>query len=254
MKDKAYLNKFIPIRTLYYIGNFNLTFSDLIFNDKSIGNVNMLANLSSGNININNLAINNGSNFLFSSWNLEASSVKPKLNIKIEDGSFNVDCLTPTSWLDFRKTLINDFSLDKVRIQLDCSLSKIKQNDITLDKLNFSVNNDSTLLNISNLGVDIFGGHLNGSGSILLDPHTINFVYALNSMDITKLLALLPKNLLNNSGSASINGMFSTNGDTLEKLLYNLYTKSTFIVKNLTIPNFGIDNFITTIDLTKNNV
>jgi hypothetical protein len=254
MKDKEYLNKFIPIRTLSYIGNLDLTFTDLMFNDKYVGNINILTSLSPGNIKINNLDINNGSNFLFSSWALEASGIKPKLDIAIENGLLNVDFLTPSSWLTLRHKLYNDFSLDKIALTLDCFISTIYQNDTRLDNLKFLVNNDNTLLNISNLNVGIFDGNLQGSGSILLEPHTANFVYALNSIDISKLLGILPKNLMNNTGSASINGMFSTRGDTVEKLLYNLYTKSSIITKNLTIPNFGIDNFLEKITLPQYNV
>jgi hypothetical protein len=159
---------------------------------------------------------------LFSSWALEASGIKPKLDIAIQNGLLNVGFLTPSSWLTLRNKLYNDFSLDKIALTLDCFISTIYQNDTRLDNLKFLVNNDNTLLNISDLNVGIFNGHLQGSGSILLEPHTVNFVYALNSIDISALLGILPKNLMNNTGNASINGMFSTSGDTVEKLLYNL--------------------------------
>ena len=45
--------------------------------------------------------------------------------------------------------------------------------------------------------------------------------------------------------------MITTNGDTLEKLLYNLYTKSSFIAKDITIRNFGIDSMISGMSATK---
>lgn len=244
MKTKEYLNKFIPIRTLLYLGNFDLTFNDLMFNSKPIGQLTLSANLSQNNIKIDNLDINSGPHFLFTSWNLETNGIKPKLNIKISDGALNVNFLTPSSWLDLRNKLYNDFSLDKVLVKLDCNMSTLYQNDIKLDNLKFSLNNDSTLLNIANLDVGIFSGNLKGSGSILLEPHTVNFAYALNSIDLTNLSNALPKGLIEGGGNASINGMFTTTGDTLPKLLYNFYTRSTLIAKNLKVQRFGIDTFI----------
>ncbi|MGI4776267.1 MAG: AsmA-like C-terminal region-containing protein, partial [Janthinobacterium lividum] len=81
-------------------------------------------------------------------------------------------------------------------------------------------------------------------GSILLEPFTWNFVYALNSINIASLCDVLPKGFLNNVGGMSIGGMLTTNGDNIEKLLYNLYSKSSFIVKDAEINNFSIDDFI----------
>jgi len=46
------------------------------------------------------------------------------------------------------------------------------------------------------------------------------------------LAGLLPTGILPAEGLFSINGMLTTNGDSLEKQLYNLYLKSSLIVKN----------------------
>ena len=45
-------------------------------------------------------------------------------------------------------------------------------------------------------------------------------------------------------GVINANGMWSTNGNSLEEQLYNLYTKSEILAKNITINNFSIDTIV----------
>ena len=85
---------------------------------------------------------------------------------------------------------------------------------------------------------------MSSSGSILLDPYTINFVYALNSASIPEISKLMPPGVLESGGVISANGMWSTNGNSLEEQLYNLYTKSEILAKNITINNFSIDTLV----------
>ena len=54
----------------------------------------------------------------------------------------------------------------------------------------------------------------------------------------------MPAGVLDSGGVISANGMWSTNGNSLEEQLYNLYTKSDILAKNITINNFSIDNLI----------
>ena len=244
MKDKDYFNKFIPIRTLGYIGNFDITFNDLFFDKLSLGKVNLLMNLSPGKAVINNLYVNNGKDYLATSIDLIASGLKPTLNIVINDGTLHLDFLSPRTMLAFRNTILNQFDVDKILLKLDCKLSKLFQKDIEIDNLQFSLVNDGTLFKISDIEAKIFGGNLKGSGSILLDPYTLNFVYALNSIDLNSISTNLPTWMYSTPGVGSINGMFTTNGDSIEKLLYNLYAKSSVIAKDIKINNFSIDHLI----------
>jgi hypothetical protein len=48
--------------------------------------------------------------------------------------------------------------------------------------------------------------------------------------------------------------MWSTNGNSLEEQLYNLYTKSDILAKNITINNFSIDNLIQAISSPNYNL
>ena len=107
-----------------------------------------------------------------------------------------------------------------------------------------SLSNDNNVFTVSEISGDVFAGKLKAAGNINLDPYSINFVYALNSIDLTKLSAALPKNWLDTYGGLSINGSISTTGDSLEKLLYDLSSNSEFLIKNAGINNFSIDQLV----------
>ena len=97
------------------------------------------------------------------------------------------------------------------------------------------------MFKIPNLKAQLLNGTIEVEGSVLLNW---NLVYALNTIEVAVLSKILPVNWLKSDGSASVYGMITTNGDSLEKLLYNLYTKSLFVAKNVKINNFSIDTFI----------
>lgn len=254
MKGAEYLSKFIPIRALSYLGNFDITLNDLIFSNTSFGKINLSANISPATIKISNFNIRKGEEHLSTSWELLASDIKPVLNIKIEDGVIGANFLSPTSLLALRNKLLNEFNLDKIQLRLDCILSKLSQGDLILENLKFTTSNDSILFNISNLEANLLSGYLKGSGNILLNPNSINFIFALNSIDLAKLSAILPKGILATNGSASINGKVFTTGDTLEKLLYNLDIQSAFILKDTIINNLSIDRLIEKINIKNYNI
>ncbi|WP_425364032.1 AsmA-like C-terminal region-containing protein [Candidatus Tisiphia endosymbiont of Hybos culiciformis] len=244
MKDESYLAKYIPIRTVNYLGNFDIVINDILMGDNSFGKAYILANVSPGNIEISNLDIRTNSDYLNLSANLLASNIKPQLKVTINDGSLNVSYLTPESLLNLRNKLLNEFELEKIELKLDCMLSKITQDDLVLQNVKFALANNNALFKISNLEANLLSGKLTAEGNILLDPYTLNFVYALNSIDLAQLSNILPKGLLNNYGGMSINGTIATNGDNLKKLLYELNTQSEFVVKNAKISNLSIDSFI----------
>jgi hypothetical protein len=242
MKSEDYLNKFTPLRTLKYFANLDVTINELIYNSQSFGKVNLLMNASPGVLELNNLNVNNGNTYLNSSWKISTIGIKPKLEIDISDGAFNVNFLGPKEMLALRNKLLSDYSLDKVSFLINCHSLNLRQGDLALDKLSFSLENDSTLFKFSDVQANVLGGNLKASGSILLEPFTYNFVYAANSINLESLGKLLPSGYLTTPGVASMNGMITTNGDSMEKQLYNLYTKSTLAAKDLSLKNISIDN------------
>ncbi|MDR0296574.1 MAG: AsmA-like C-terminal region-containing protein [Rickettsia sp.] len=244
MKDESYLAKYIPIRTVDYLGNFDITINDIFMGNNSFGKAYILANISPGNIEISNLDIRTNNDYINLSANLLANNIKPQLKVTINDGSLNVNSLTPESLLNLRNKLLNEFDLEKIELKLNCVLSKITQGDLVLQNLKLALANNNTLFKISNLEANLLLGKLKAEGNILLAPYTLNFVYALNSIDLAQLSNILPKWLLDNYGRMSVNGAIATNGNSLKELLYELNTQSDFVVKNAKISNFSIDSFI----------
>lgn len=243
-KEKDYLNKFIAIRTAPYTGSFDVVLNDLFIDKDYFGKVSFISNIEPGNIKIDNLYINNGNDYITSTIDLMANIVTPKFNIKINDGSLHVNFLSPKAILSLRNILLTEFDTGKILLNFQCSLSKVFQKDLIVEDIKFDIENTNQLFKISNLSAKALGGTFEGSGSILLDPYTINLVYAFNSIDIPSLSKILPAGFLNTTGTASINGMITTNGDSLERQLYNLYTKSYLVLRDTTINNFSLDDFI----------
>lgn len=248
MRSAAYVSKFIPIRTIGHIGHFDFTVNELTFFDRQLGKVNLLINTEPGWIDVHNIYINNGANFLSGDGQLSTKGIRPRLYLNITRGLLDINFLNPKGLLAIRNSLLNDYALDKVVIKADCNSLMLRQGGIVLEGLKFLLENDNTLLKFTNVEGNFLGGNIKASGSILLDPFTYNFVYALNSINLDALAKLLPSGLLKIGGVASLNGMFTTNGDSPEKQLYSLYTKTTILAKDVKLPSISVDDFINKIN------
>ena len=245
MKNHSYLNKYIPLRTVSFLGTIDMHFNDLVIGEAYLGKVYMLANISPGNIEINNLDIRKGDDYFNISANLLASSIKPKFTIKINDGVLNTDVMTPKTMLDLRSKLLNDFDLNKIDLDINCNLSKMSLNtSLVLQNFQISLGNEGNLFTLHEIKGDFLSGKLKGAGNIVLKPFSINLVYALNSIDLAKLSVALPKGWLDTYGGFSIHGSLSTTGDSPEKLLYELNSNSEFLIKNAKLNNFSVDELV----------
>ncbi len=224
-KDTAYLNKFVPIRTSNYVGNFDTTINDLKFLDYIYDKVTFIANTTPGKIDIKDLYIIKNDQYFSSDVSLIATIIG-----QIES---------------LNKYILDNSSLKKISLIADGFLSKISYGDSDVNNFKFSITNDSSLLNINNLEADVFSGTLKIAGSILLDPYTITLVYALNSIDLSQLSKLLPDSInYLQTGAASMNGTFSTNGTNYPEFLYNSDSKSNILLKDIVITNFAVDDLI----------
>ena len=254
MKSLDYPSKFIPIRTNPYLANLDIGVDSVKYKDQVFDKINLLAKITPASIKISNLDFKTKNNYLSTSWSLDASSILPSLNIEIKDGNLNTDLISPKELLNLRNKLVNDYSLDKVTMQIYGKLSSLTQGELVLKNIKFYIVNNNNLLQLNNIEAELLGGKFQGSGNILLDPYSFNFVYALNTLDLDKISALLPKIFHMTGGVISINGNFSTNGNTLESQLYNLTTKSQFAINSININNFNIDSFIEKINTPNYNV
>ncbi|ABV73675.1 hypothetical protein A1E_03720 [Rickettsia canadensis str. McKiel] len=246
MKAIDYPSKFIPIRTIGYLANLDILIDSVKYNDHIFDKMNLLAKITPANIKISNLDFKTAHSYLSTSWNLDVSSVLPSLTIEIKDGNLTItDLLSPAGMLNLRNKLVNDYSLDKAILQVSGMLSTLSQDDLILTNVKFYIANNNNLLQFNNIEAELLGGKFQGSGNILLEPYSISFVYALNTIDLDKVLALIPKQIFTAmSGAVSISGSLGTNGHTLQSQLYNLTTKSQFAINNIDINNFAIDAFI----------
>lgn len=244
MKGDDYLSKFIPLRKITSSSNYSISFDKLILNDVAYDRVNLNLGMSPGHLRINNLYLNNGIDYVDADIDIIASGVKPVISIKISDGSLKANFLKPESMLATRKKMLEEYALDKISLDMDFNLSKIYQDKIELTNVIFRAKNNNILFDISKFETDLFKGRFISAGSILLDPYTITLVYALNSANVESITNLLPNDLIKSGGAISASGMVTTNGNNINELLYNLYTKSLIITKDITVRNFSIDNLI----------
>lgn len=244
MKQDDYQNKFIPIRKISSIGSYDITIGNLAYQTQKYNNISFNLETEPSSVAINRLYFNNGSTWFDLSASLSTKSLNPVLIVKINDGVIENSILSSQGLLDFRAKILEHLDLSKINFLVNGYLTAFKNGDNGLDRIIFSFKNDKNLLTFADLNFDLFSGRLTMAGSILLEPLTLNFSYALNAANLSKISASLPKNLLTLDGLVSNNGVFSTNGDSLEKLLYNLYNKSSLIAKGVVLNNFSIDQFI----------
>ena len=254
MKKDDYLSKFIPIRKISSISNYDVTFDRLTAGKKLYENVNFNLEMSPGKVSLEQLFIKNGDDWIDTSLTLEAQGIRPMLDATIHNGSIAVDFLSAPGMLNLRKKILDNLDLSKIDVVMNCSIKKLYQDGFFLGRVLFQAKNDKNLFNISKFDADLLGGRLQSSGSILLDPYTLNFVYALNSARMSEIAKLLPKNMLNSGGVLSASGMWSTNGEKLDEQLYNLYTKSNVITKDITLSKFSIDSLIQELGATNYNI
>lgn len=244
MKQDDYQNKFIPIRKISSIGSYDIIIDNLNYQNHKYNNISFNLETEPSSVAINRLYFNDGKTWFDLNAALSTKSLNPVLIVKINDGVIESNILSSQGLLDFRAKILEHLELSKINCLFSGYLTAIKNGDNGLDRIIFSFKNDKNLLTFTDLNFDLFNGRLTMAGSVLLEPLTLNFSYALNAANLSKISNTLPKNLLTLDGLVSTNGVFSTNGDSLEKLLYNLYIKSSLIAKGVVLNNFSIDQFI----------
>lgn len=243
-RDENYLNKFITVRKINSIANYDLTFDSLVYGNKVYQGVNFNLGISPGRVAVDQFLIKTGDDWIDASIVLESELARPMFNIIIHNGSMESNFLSAPSLLELRNKILDKFDLSKIDLNMNFSMDKLYKDNFSLEKILFQGKNDKNLINIDQLDANLFGGRMKSSGSILLEPYNLNFVYALNSVDIAKIAAFLPKGALASGGVFSASGTWSTRGDKLNEQLYNLYTQSSIVAKNITVSNFSIDDLI----------
>jgi hypothetical protein len=254
MKKDSYLEKFIPIRRVSSFSNHDITFDLLVLNNKIFENVNFNFSLSPGKASIEQLYIANNKEWVNTSFILDAKNIKPKLELIVHNGAMHTKFLSAQGMLNLKDLLLKDYDLAKIDLVVSGNLDNMQQGDLRFGRIVFVAKNEGDLLNITKFDADLFGGRLQLSGNVLFNPYTVNFAYAFNSARFDEIAKLLPEGLLPPSGAISARGVWSTKGNRVNELLYNLYSKSDIITKNIVINNLSLDNFIEKISAPNYNI
>ncbi|MGI4776084.1 MAG: hypothetical protein ACRYE9_04105, partial [Janthinobacterium lividum] len=145
VNNSQYLNKFIPIRTISYLGNFDITFNDLILKGTKFNKINFSLITAPSQISLNNLYASKDPDHISLDLNLDVEGLKPKLDVKVKDGVLHTDLLTPSAIIDLRNFLIKSYSLDKIILSLNGNLSKLYQKELELDDVQFQIQSKNIL-------------------------------------------------------------------------------------------------------------
>ncbi len=258
-KKDSYLGKFSAIRNINSIGNFNINLNTLTLYEKLYKNISFTLSLLPGELAIRKLYISYDSkdsiqktnrskkvekDFIDFSLDLKALGIKTVADILVHDASLRIANFKAADMLKLKENISRNIALDKFQITTRAYFSKLYNDDFDLGRVVLDVTTQNNLIDINKFDADIFGGRIKTSGSILIDPLTLNLVYGLNSASIDQISNLFLNGYPKTGGVVSASGMWTSNGDSLEKLLYNLYTKSSIVAKDISIDNFSIDDFI----------
>ena len=249
-RQDDYLSKFTPIRQIDSIGNYTISFDRLIANKKLYEKVNFVLGLAPGRVAVEQLFIQDGKDWIDTSLILQAEGIRPSIEWTIHNGSMKFGYISAPGMLSLRNKIMDKFDLSKIDATMRFSIRRLYQDDFQMEWLRFVASNKKNLFDITQFDAHLFGGKLQSSGSVLLKPYTLNFVYGLNSVSIDEIAKLVPNNLLTIGGFLSASGMLTTNGEKLNEQLYNLYTRADLITKDITLGNISIDDFVQKISVS----
>lgn len=245
MKSKDYLKKFIPIREMRYLGDFDITFNNILINNTEVDKLRIISALSSGNIVFNSIYYQDEGSYLTGVGYLSAVSIKPKIEFNVAESYLITDKFDISNMMSLMQSLYTDYDMDKVQVKTDFRSQYIKQKDLEFKDFRIKASNKGILWNIDSLRGTFAGGNFDSTGSLRMDAMNLNLAYAYNDFNLKALSRLIPFHIFGiEDGWMSMNGMFSTNGNNLAELFYNLYTKSAFLAKNVAWKNFNIDGLI----------
>lgn len=245
MKSKTYLQKYIPLREVEYLGNIDLSFNNVQIGSNEIDKLRVNTSISPGNIVLNSLYYQDGESYLAASGFLSAAGIKPRIAFKVGESYLVTDKFNLDNILASMQNLYNNCDLDKIKVHADFTAQTIKQKDLEFKDVHIAAKNKGILWNIESLKGKYAGGAFDASGSLRLDAMNLNLAYAYNDFNIKQFNKLIPLNAFGIAdGQMSFNGVISTNGSNWPELYYNLYSKSVFLAKNIIWKNFNIDGFI----------
>ncbi len=239
--DKTYLVKFTPIRDIQYIGNFDISFGPSIVSDQKVDAMKFSGRVGGGALNIDSFEYSAGDNHLLGSAALSTISLKPDFKLNVTGGSWHTDGLTMENFLFLAS---QDTGVNKISMATDIKLDALSQNDYSFHDFKFKANNTNDIINIDILAGNLGLSHIQMNGNLTTGlPLNANLAYVYNGIDVSRVSSIFSSSV-GLTGIANSVGTISTNGDSAEALLYNLYMKSKFIATDLQVNGCNIDAFI----------
>ena len=255
MRDKDYLNKYIPIRKIGYLGNFDIILTNAIVAGDTIDKIHFICDASTGLLDFTSLYYQNGPDYLVGSGKLISTGLKPLINLRIKDGEIYTDDLSLEKIITTISNTNTKYSFDKVTLDFAIALRNLRAGKAEFKNFYVAAINQDQLFNISGLQGSYNSGGFTSSGSIFLDSMRLNLAYAYSNFNINDLNSFYPVNVFGiKDGWVSSNGTITTNGDTVAKFVYNLYTKSNFIASAVKWAGFDIDGLATATDNVNYNI
>lgn len=245
MKEKNYLQKFIPLREIRYLGDLDITFNNIMIGNTEVDKLRLITALSPGNIILNSLYYQDEGSYLTGVGYIGAAGIKPKIEFNVAESYLITEKFNFHNILVFLQSLYKEYDMEKVEFKTKFTAQKIKQKDLEFDDFHIKARNNGILWNIESLKGKYAEGSFDASGSLRLDAMNFNLAYAFNDFNLKSVSKLIPFYVFGiEDGWMSMNGMLSTNGSSPDELFYNLYTKSAFLAKNVEWNNFNIDGLI----------
>ena len=242
MHEKEYADKFIPLRKIGYLGNFDIGLMGPIIGGKSVDKIHFICDVSAGMLNFTSIYYQDGPDNLTGGGKLISTGLKPMIVLHIDDGELYTDSLSLSNIISAVDHANTRYSFDRVSLDFAIALKHLKQG--TADFKNFYVAaiNDNQLFNISALQGYYNTGSFSSSGSIFLDSMSLNLAYAYTNFNIKDLNPIYPTSIFGiTDGWVSSNGTISATGDTLAKWIYSFYTKSDFVASAVKWSGFDMD-------------
>lgn len=249
MQDKDYLNKYIPLRKIGYLGNIDITLTNAIIAGDMVDKIHFICDAYPGILDFTSLYYQNGHNYLLGNGKLVSTGIKPLITLRIKDGEITDEALSFDKVITGISGANQKYSFEKVTLDFAIALKTLRRGDILFKNFYIAAINQDKLFNISGLQGYYNGGGFTSSGSIFLDSMKLTLSYAYSNFNINDLNVFYPMNIFGIAdGWVSANGTVSTDGDTIDKFLYNLSTDSKFIASKVKWNGFDIDGLFLAIN------
>jgi hypothetical protein len=195
MKEKNYLQKFIPLREIRYLGDLDITFNNIMVGNTEVDKLRFITALSPGNIILNSLYYQDEGSYLTAVGYLGAAGIKPKIEFNVAESYLITEKFDFQNILTFLQSLYKEYDMEKLTFKTNFTAQKIKQKDLEFDDFHIKAANNGILWNVESLKTKYAKGSFDAKGSLRLDAMNVNLAYAFNDFNLKSMSKLVPFNV-----------------------------------------------------------